>query len=142
MTTFADHQHPRATDGKFTATAHAEATVSLEQPSAPRVTVEDALTGVLNEALGRLLVEQTRQAITESGPQPWPRTPAGHACLERYFPEGTEIFQDPGGSEETKLVASQGDGHLLFERNSGEHDEYAEFEANDLFGEVNVIHVP
>ena len=142
MTTFADHQHPRATDGKFTATAHAEATVSLEQPSAQRVTVEDAWTGVLNEALGRLLVEQTRQEIAESGPQPWPRTPAGHACLERYFPEGTEIFQDPGGSEETKLVASQGDGHLLFERNSGEHDEYAEFEANELFGDIHIIHVP
>ena len=125
MTTFADHQHPRATDGKFTATAHAEATVSLDQPPAPRVTVEDAWTGVLNETLGRLLVEQTRQAITESGLQPWPRTPAGHACLERYFPEGTEIIQDPGGSEETMLVAAQGDGHLLFERNSGEHDEYA-----------------
>ena len=142
MTTFADHQHPRAADGKFTPTARDEATVSLEEPVARLITAADVVTRAGdNRHAGRLMVEQTRQAIAESGPQPFPEGPYAEYILGQYFPEGTKIVDGAGEDEErTLLMVIDSDGETMWTPEGDESG--AEISHRDFWGPTNIVHIP
>ena len=142
MTTFADHQHPRATDGKFTAVPRAEATVSLEGPPSLLVTAADVVTCAGdNRYAGRLMVEQTRQAIHQSGPQPFPEGPYAEYILGQYFPEGTKIVDGAGEDEErTLLMVIDSDGETMWTPEGGESGEVISH--RDFWTPTNIVHIP
>lgn len=141
METFAEHQHPRTTDGRFTALVRTEAIVDLECPVGRTVTVDDVVNrGGENAAAGRLLVTQTRNAIREFGPQPFPTGIHADYVVDQYFPEGTTVVEAASTDEEATRVSVEHDGVTTWVLD-GDPDSDP-LPTDQLMWPVSITHIP
>lgn len=141
MKTFAESQHPRSTDGKFTTAFRAEAIVSLDETPARTVTVDDVVNrGGENAAAGRLMVTQTRAAIHEFGPQPFPTGIHASYVIEQYFPTGTKVVEASSTDEEATRVSIEDDGAVRWALEGDEDGDH--LTTDELMWPVNITHIP